>query len=360
MRTFDEKQVTFLAGGDVGLNASTALYRGKPGSSVGEYVSPVKDTGRTSRFGAFRWEGDSPAGSKIQFAFRSGESSNPDATWSEWTAWEEGARSVEIAVPDGRFLQWKVRMESDGSRTPRIRRTEAAYRNRNAAPLIESVVALEPAEILARSGSTGTNVFESSAPDEKGIFTSLEEPKSEGSPRKLFRKGYRTIQWKATDPDGDPMSYEIDFRPAAGSKWMVLRKDVRDSSYSFDSTSLPDGEYVFRVTASDAEANPTDAKSTPRDSSPVRLDNSPPVIREVSRSAGVLEVEVTDAGSPLTEAEYSVDARRWTRVEAKDGLSDSPRENYVIRLPADARGGYLLVRVTDSARNVATESYIAP
>ena len=32
----------------------------------------------------------------------------------------------------------------------------------------------------------------------------------------------------------------------------------------------------------------------------------------------------------------------------------------MIRLPADARGGYLLVRVTDSARNVATESYIAP
>ncbi len=74
----------------------------------------------------------------------------------------------------------------------------------------------------------------------------------------------------------------------------------------------------------------------------------------------MLEVEVTDAGSPLTEAEYSVDARKWTRVEAKDGLSDSPRENYVIRLPADARGGYLLVRVTDSARNVATESYTAP
>ncbi len=360
VRTFDEKQVTFLAGGAVGLNASTALYRGKPGAAVGEYVSPVKDTGRTSRFGAFRWEGESPSGSKIQFAFRSGESANPDGTWSEWTAWEEGSRSLTITVPDGRFLQWKVRMESDASRSARIRRVEAAYRNRNSAPVVDSVVALEPAQVLARSSSGGTNVFESSAPDEKGIFTSLEEPKSEASPRKLFRQGYRTIQWKATDPDGDPMAYEIDFRPAGGSKWMVLRKEVHDSSYSFDSTSLPDGEYVFRVTASDAESNPTDAKSTARDSPPVRLDNTPPVIRETSRSAGVLEVEVTDGGSPLAEAEYSVDAQKWTRVEARDGLSDSPRETYVIRLPAEARGGYLLVRVTDSARNVATESFTAP
>ena len=360
VRTFDEKQVTFLAGTDVGLNASTALYRRRPGSATGEYVSAVKDTGRTSRFGAFRWEGEPVAGARVEFAFRSGESATPDGTWSEWSTFEEGARSVPIAAPDGRFLQWKVRMESDGARTPRIRRTEAAYRNRNAAPLVESVLALEPAEILARSGSSGTNVFESSAPDEKGIFTSLEEPKSEGSPRKLFRKGYRTIQWKASDPDGDPVTYEVEFRPAGGSKWLLLRKDVRDSSYSFDSTSLPDGDYVFRVTASDAESNPGDPKSTERESSPVRLDNTPPALREISRSAGVLEVEATDAGSPLTEAEYSVDARKWTRVEARDGLSDSPRESYVIRLPADVRGGYLLVRVTDSARNVATESYTAP
>jgi Two component regulator propeller len=360
VRTFDEKQVTFLAGGDVGLNASTALYRRREGASGGEYVSAVKDTGRTSRFGAFRWEGEAPAGSRVEFAFRSGDSATPDATWSPWSPWEEGARSVPIAAPEGRFLQWKARMESDGVRTPRIRRTEAAYRNHNAAPAVESVQALEPTEILARSGSGGSNVFETSAPDEKGIFTSLEEPKSEGSPRKLFRKGYRTIQWKASDPDGDSLAYDVEFRPTGGSKWLVLRKDVRDSSYPFDSTSLPDGDYVFRVTASDAESNPGDAKTTARESSPVRLDNTPPVIQEISRGAGLLEVEVKDAGSPLAEAEYSVDARKWTRVEAKDGLSDSPVESYVIRLPRDAGGGYLLVRVTDASRNVATASFAAP
>ncbi len=360
VRTFDEKQVTFLAGGDVGLNSSTALYRRRPGASAGEYVSAVKDTSRTSRFGAFRWEGEAPAGSKVEFAFRSGDSATPDATWSPWSSWEEGARTVPIVAPDGRFLQWRARMESDGVKTPRIRRTEAAYRNRNAAPVVESVQALEPTEILARSVSGGSNVFETAAPDEKGIFTSLEESKSEGSPRKLFRKGYRTIQWKANDPDSDPMAYDVEFRPASGSKWLVLRKDVRDSSYSFDSTSLPDGDYVFRVTASDAESNPGDAKTTSRESSPLRLDNTPPAIRPVSRAPDVLEVEVTDAGSPLAEAEYSVDARKWTRVEARDGLTDSPVESYVIRLPRDAGGGYLLVRVTDSSRNVATESFTTP
>jgi len=360
LRTFDERQVTFVAGPDVGLNAATALYRRRPGGFVGEYVSPVKDTGRTSRFGAFRWEGDAPSGSRVEFAFRSGDSATPDTTWSGWSNWEGSARSLPIEAPDARFLQWKLRVETDGNAIPKIRRTEAAYRNRNAAPVIDSVVALEPAEVLARSSSSGSNVFESSAPDEKGIFTSLEEPKSDSSPRKLFRKGYRTVQWKATDPDSDALDYDIEFRPVGGSKWLVLRKDVRESSYSFDATSLPDGEYVFRVTASDAEPNPGDGKATTRESSPVRIDNTAPVIRNVSRQPDVLQIEAVDAFSPLAEAEYSLDAKKWTRVEAEDGLTDSLSETFVIRLPKGSEGSYLLIRVTDSSRNVATASFPAP
>ena len=360
VRTFDEKQVTFFAGEGVGTNASSALYRRKAESVPGEYVSAVKDTGRTSRFGAFRWEGDAPAGTRLEFAFRSGEAAVPDSTWSPWSGWKGGEKSLSIEAPEGRFVQWKVRMAGNGQRSPIVRRTEAAYRNHNAAPVIESLAALDPAEVLARSGSGGSNVLESSAPDEKGIFTGLEDSKSEGAPRKLFRKGFRTLQWKASDPDGDPLTYELEFHAAGAKKWVPLRKDLRDAFYAFDSTSLPDGDYVFRLTASDADSNPTDAKSAARESAPVRVDNTPPVIRQTQSAAGLFEFEATDAGSPVTEAEYSVDAKKWTRVEPKDGLSDSLRESYSIRLPADARGGYLLVRVTDASRNVASASFAAP
>jgi len=360
VRTFDEKQVTFFAGDDVGTNASSAVYLRRPGEVSGEYVSAVKDTGRTSRFGSFRWEGEAPSGSRVEFAFRSGESAAPDSTWSPWSGWAAGEKSLPIPAPEGRYLQWKVRMSAQGSRSPIIRRTEAAYRNHNAAPTIESLIALDAAEVLLRSGSGGSNVLESAAPDERGIFTGLEDSKSEGSPRRLFRKGFRTLQWKATDPDGDPLTYELEFRPVSSSKWLTLRKDVRDAFYGFDSTSLPDGDYVFRVTASDAEANPGDAKTTSRESAPVRIDNTPPVIRQISSASGVFQFEATDSASPLTEAEFSVDAKKWTRVEPKDGLSDSLQESYVIRLPPEAKGGYLLIRVTDASRNVATASFSAP
>jgi sugar lactone lactonase YvrE len=359
-RTFDEKQVTIVAGEDVGTNGSSAFYRPGAGPAIGEYVSAVKDTARTSRFGAFRWEGEAAAGTKVEFAFRSGESATPDTTWSAWSNWAGGPHALEVQAPDGRYLQWKTRMSGSADASPRVRRVEAAYRNRNARPVVDTLTALEPAEVLARSGSSGSNVFEASAQDEKGIFTSLEEARPEGAPRKLYRKGYRTLQWKATDPDGDTLVYQIEFRPIAGAKWVPLRKDLRESFYSFDATSLPDGEYVFRLTASDAEANPGEAKTGARESAPVRIDNTAPSVRELGRSAGQLELEAVDGASPILEAEYSLDAKKWVRVEPKDGLSDSAKESYLIRLAPEARGAYLLVRVTDTSRNVAVASFVAP
>jgi hypothetical protein len=359
-RTIDEKQITVLTGDAIATNGACAVYRSTDGARRGEYVSAVKDTGRTSRFGAFRFEGSIPSGSQVDFAFRSGESQVPDAAWSAWSPWLAAAQTSKIAAPPGRYLQWKLEMSSDGKGQPVLRRTEAAYRNRNTAPDVESLTAMAPAEILARAASGSTSVFETQSPDEKGIFTGLEESKAEGTPRKLLRKGYRTLTWRASDRDGDVLVYEIRVRPAGSERFVLLRKDVKEAFYAFDTTSLPDGEYVFRLIASDADANPDDPKTATRDSSPVQIDNSPPAIRLLSASGARLRFEAADQASPIQEAQYSVDAKEWVRVEPEDGLSDSATETYAVRLDGAPRGAYVLVRVTDAARNVAAASFRAP
>jgi len=251
-------------------------------------------------------------------------------------------------------------MNSDGVRVPVVRRVEAAYKNRNAAPVIESFLALGPSEVLARSASGGTNVFETTAPDEKGIFTGLEESRSEPPPRRLLRKGYRTLTWKATDADSDTLTYELEFKPVGASRWYLLKKGVRDAYYSFDTTALPDGDYIFRLTVSDAESNPEEAKTASRETSPVVVDNTPPAVKRIASAAGVFEFEARDSASPILEAEYSVDAKEWVRIEPKDGIADSPVETYQIKLDPKWKSSFLLIRVTDAARNSTAASFTLP
>ncbi len=70
-------------------------------------------------------------------------------------------------------------------------------------------------------------------------------------------------------------------------------------------------------------------------------------------------MEVADSASPVTEVEYSVNAREWVTLVPDDGLSDSPKESYAITLKPEDRNGYLLVRATDAAYNVGATSFEA-
>jgi hypothetical protein len=88
----------------------------------------------------------------------------------------------------------------------------------------------------------------------------------------------------------------------------------------------------------------------------VLIDNTPPVVTvsSVKRDGSKARIEflAADSASALRRCEYSVDAGRWTPVEAEDGVIDGLRENFVLETPALAAGEHLLViRVADSAGN---------
>ena len=70
-----------------------------------------------------------------------------------------------------------------------------------------------------------------------------------------YNKGYVTVRWSATDPNNDPLMYKVELRGKRGTLWRILKDELQDRYYAFDSASFPDGEYVVRVTASDAPGN---------------------------------------------------------------------------------------------------------
>jgi hypothetical protein len=72
------------------------------------------------------------------------------------------------------------------------------------------------------------------------------------------------------------------------------------------------------------------------------------------RSGSRLEVafEAVDAASPLRRCEFSLDAGPWVPMEAADGIIDSPRERFLLRLDNLTPGEHLVVvRALDAANN---------
>lgn len=344
-----EKQVVSIerSGADVVVTTTNAgaIYRiGSATSAANEFKSAVKDLERFSRFGAYRLEGRSLDGVKV--AVRSGNTNAPDETWSAWR--EARGESGALDVPAARYAQFRVELPAKAV----VDAMSLAYVNRNVAPIIDSVQVHEPGVIFVSNAFPASpTVVEATNPDENGIFTSLDNPRDRNDPgKRLFRKGYRTIQWKVRDENNDQTRSSLYFRRAGSSAWMKMREKIEETSFNFDTTQLPDGEYEIRVVATDEPDNPGYALEGSREDASFEVDNAPPAI--VSDAGRVI---VEDRRSPLVRVEFSIDAEKWVRLVPDDGILDSRRESFTLPREASA-GKFVTVRAVDSHFNVVTQA----
>jgi len=342
---------------------AAALYRMTGGTERGgTYTSPALDAGGVSRFGTLHWDGEAPRGSGLSFSFRSGFSAEPDRTWSEWSkpASGTGGSVAEVslrAVPAGRYVQWRLELKAADGASPRLYGVELSYRQENLRPTIETFAALEAGQILVPANfNPGNQVYEPAHPARDGIFTTLGagDPGSDARTKTLWKKGYRTLRWESSDPNGDKLRYRLEFRRAGSedAPWLPVAEDLSETYLSFDSTVVPDGLYRFRLIASDAPGNDGDALEATQVSEPILIDHTPPTLEGMRRDGDRLRVTVRDGASPLSEAVLSFDAKEWETAVSEDGLTDGRREVLVIPLPEAAR--LLLLRLTDAAFNSTT------
>lgn len=380
----DERQIVALLPGDPGPAFATtnaaAFYRITAGTETsGTYTSAALDAGQVARFGTFRWRGEAPEKGMLRFSFRSGVSAEPDRTWSAWSEPQAVGPDAELSLtglPRGRYVQWRAELRSEPGNhsggkdhSPRLWGAELSYRQENLKPRIDQLAVLEPGQILVPSNFNPSNqVYEPAHPNREGIFTAIGRPADDdggGRTKPLWKQGFRTLRWSASDPNEDQLVYDLAFRPAEGEKataagddaWLTVADELEDDWYSFDATVLPDGVYRFRLRASDGSANdPESTLMVERISDPVVVDHAPPELGEARRDGERLRVTVRDAASPLREAVYSIDAREWKPVKAADGLLDGRTETLLIE-PGEAIGKgavLVLLRVTDASFNITT------
>jgi hypothetical protein len=362
----NEGEATRLVSGVGGLLAATGnlgrIFRlgAKPGTS-GLYESPVHDARRVARWGRLSWRMEAGKDRRVVFRTRSGNSARPDKTWSDWSGPLTAVGGSPVRSPNARYIQWKAEFSGSGQKTPVLDSVTLAYLPQNTPPALKSIQATSKTSATGAATTAAPQPVASSAYSITVTDTGVAAPTtSAGTPTQaLSRPAERQMQitWQAEDPDGDHLVYSLYFRGEDEREWKLAKGDLSEKTFLLDADVLADGRYFFRVTASDLPSNPPNsAREAELVSAPVLIDNTPPLVSASApnRTGARVEIqfEAVDAAGVLRRGEYSLDAGRWTPLEAMDGVIDSPRERFLLRLGNLAPGERLfVVRVYDAAGN---------
>ncbi len=360
-------QVTALAAGPDGRfyaatsNPATVWQLGPDPAPRGELLSQALDARRVARFGQLRWRGDA-AGGRVSVGTRSGNTDEPDSTWGPWAPVTGGEHGGAIRSLPARYLQWRVVFEGGH---PRVESVEAAWREQNQAPRVEDVLvspqggAFREGELQPRMDAVtqtlpGGQRVEYSAPSATTPARLRDLP--------MWARGLRTVQWRASDPNGDPLRFRLDVRPEPAGPWTPVAKDLEQTNHTWDTSALPDGRYRLRVTASDADGNAVGEELRIEAlSQPFTLDNTPPLVTDLEARGEAGAVVVTgraeDAVGPLQRIEVSLDDAGWRAVTPEGGFTDQAAHSFRVRLEDVAPGDHTAsVRVVDLSGNPAVRS----
>jgi WD40 repeat protein len=327
----------------------------------GTYESDVRDATTVATWGAIRWRATLNGG-QIEVATRSGNTSTPDETWSAWSAPYTNAAGEQITSPNARYLQWRLTMSAGASGGPALTSVTAAYLPRNLRPVVSTITVHPPGTVFQRPFSTGepeiAGYVDNSADGRQPTATGDRQPPPPLG-RRFYQKGLQTFVWKAEDGNEDRLQYDVQYRREGETAWRVLQRGLWDAIFVWDTTSVPDGTYIVKITASDAASNaPASALTGEMESASVDVDNTPPRVEvQPSTKSGnrtTIAFTVRDEQSAIQRVEYSLDGSRWRIVHPKDGIPDSRREEFEVMLDEGDAGRNVIIRVTDAMNNIAT------
>lgn len=316
----------------------------------GTYQSDVFDAKLFSRWGRAEFRG---AGNVDLYA-RSGNVDNPDRNWSPWKKLDL-AKDSETGIPAARYAQWKAVLHA-GTTAPRLDSMVLNYLPKNAAPEIDDITVQVGVKYQPTPKTQGISM----GPDSIGSSgIHFDAPASSSRDRDSIG-----VRWSAHDENDDQLVYALYYRGDGENRWLLLKDDLTDKSYSFDASLLPDGGYTVKVVASDAPSHsPGEALTASKESRRFEVDTTPPRIENLTASLDAGQIHVTfragDGFSPIKRAEYSVDAGDWNYVEPVGQLSDAKTESYDFKVtPETTKDGgassehVVVVRVYDRYDNM--------
>ncbi len=381
----ESSQVTGLAQGPNGkvfvcsANPGKVFALGPEDVGEGTFQSQAIDARFFSSWGRLEWWGENTGMSSsgkphIEVYIRTGNTANPDENWSAW-AGPYTQTGQKVDAPAARFAQWKAVLRN-GSPSPVLSWMSLSYLPKNVAPQVDGIALQDPGVRIQgiQTGITGPGPsipVRLKQPETPGAtpppnfgLTNLPDrqlSRFEPPPQGAAQKGYQSVIWSAHDDNDDELTYRVYYRGENEKEWKLLKDNLREKYYSWDTNTMPDGAYYLKVVASDAPSNPpAEALESSRESDRFVVDNAPPELSGLAASGeSTHETQIhfvaRDSASAIARAEYSLDAGEWTLVYPNGRLSDALEEHYEIALKTLTPGEHTIaVRVYDRFENVTS------
>jgi hypothetical protein len=405
-----------------GATNTGAIYRSDP-VKEGTFESTVHDAGLKATWCTINWVADTPEGTSVTMETRTGNTAEPDSTWSAWSLAYCNALGQRITNPAARYIQYRARLNGSSASTPILRQVTISGLTENRQPQV-TINEPQTSAIIARTFevkwagndpdkdtlsydlyySTDRKNWVPLGSDFKQVAAEpvkqeevAQTPPQPGSIMKINIEGpdvpnpdEMLAQLKAEMDKHPEIPPEVKAKlladaPAAikaavdaakaqkvepkpekteESKPSESQKNTtKQTTYSWDTTKVPDGYYYVKVVASDKTSNAVDFMTGEKAIGPVTVSNKPPrimasqtdLIINFDGSVTVNGFAYSDAIVSLVGVQYKVDEDDWMAAASKDGLCEANAEAFTLTTKPLAKGKHTIeVKAIDAAGNAAS------
>jgi hypothetical protein len=321
----------------------TLALLGEDASDRREAVSPPLDAGRPVRWGRLAWSGDG-FDRDPRWSVRGGNRALPDDSWTDWSAeWTGDDQAIDLQPC--RYLQWRVRFPGAGSAGRVTAVTVSAWRD-NLPPVIDHFAEERLQQMnFGPMGGRSDNVTQTFRSGLQAEFSQGSvEDRLVAPDRVAVGRTVRIFTWAGSDPDGDRVTFDLEFRARGAAAWRPIVTGSPEMLGSWDTSTVTDGSYDLRLTARDGRDNPAHlAAASSRQLGPVTVDNTPPEVKDATfapEEGGLrIRLEAADRASALAWAVVELPDGSRERLDPVDGICDSRREKWdaVVAWPRDGR-----------------------
>jgi len=390
-----------------------SVYRVEPSTS-GSFVSTVHDAKLPARWGRVRYTGVLPPDGSLVVETRSGNTPEPDASWSDWQAPQVNQGSMFVSSPTARFLQYRVLFKA-GSGAAALRDISFSYLPRNQAPVLvlgaplggEIVQGKQTLKWTAAdpdkdtltyelsyssdNGRTWKSLGETSAPAAPTASASTAAPTARGTAEQALKR-YRDELDKDASLTPAQRDEGYDKAKALVERYLKEQEDsgaskaapsptptapaapaatppaasasktpgvTREPTFVWDTKQVSDGIYILRIVATDRASNPSEPLSVTKITEPFIVNNTPPQVFIFERGITVGAdktapvVGFVTGRVALKGAQYRIGTGEWQAIEAEDGIWDSSFEHFRFSATPSGSGEQTMeVKVVDAAGNV--------